>query len=306
MSDTSRNRQPKGTSVGGQFSPTKNPEPHLDLAPAGSAESAVAALEAQGYRRVERAPLRRAPQWWRFMRHRAQERDDRDVPVMDERTVPGRSSYRMWYTNSQVALRSPSVASIKRFRTTVPDNTGFDVPVSSVFKSGQVDGFVRVVTDGEGRWSTMPIGFPPEQAGLVAESMQCLLESRRPSRALDEVGDLLERRRRRRAEAGVHLEPVRSSWIKGMGYEPSSGVLVMSAESRGGTRHYGYKVPLDEFARMASDTTPGRYFNLRLRKSARRVEVHACPSCGNVYVTQKHTCPVRANARGRHLLSVAA
>ena len=134
-----------------------------------------------------------------------------------------RRTHRMAYVGENVALRMPSVSAINSFS----DANGigkakgetFDVPVSAQFPGGQIDGWVRVAPGEDGTWATQGLGFTAEQSAYVAESVQCVLESRRPSRALADAGDLLERRRQRAAELGTTLQPMRSSWIKDVGYD---------------------------------------------------------------------------------------
>lgn len=318
--NSNQKRRPIGTDGAGRWAPMQNPESGVDLSPGSSHRDSYLAAVAEGYRRMPRAPVRSAHQWWGWMKHESKDprdgrRVDRDVPVFvspriptvkkDDSVIYSAGSHRMWYTGDQSTLRCPSVASIKRFQRTQPTGAPFDVPVSAHFEGGQIDGFVRVMTDGEGNWSTMSIGFPDEQSATVAESVHCLLESRRPSRALEETVDLMERRRRRRAEMGTRLEPVTSGWIREMGYDPATGTMLMSVDAKEGRKNYAYSVPMVEYLRVAQDPAPGRVFNQRLRRTAPRVEARECSSCGNVFVTDRHRCPVEARVRGRHLTSAA-
>jgi hypothetical protein len=292
------NRQPKGRRDGGQFSPSKNPESNISLA----SESPVANAQAN----AASAGLVPAFRWWHRMKELHRERPDGDeYPVMRTQSMglpkKARHSHRMTYSGEDVSLLMPSVSAVKRYSQGQSPDGPFDIPVTANFNGGQIDGFVRVVTDGKGRWATMPIGFPREQAGTVAESVHCLLEARRPSRALAETGDIMERRRRRRAETGAHLEPVKSTWIKAAGYDHASGVMLMAVESKGSEKVYAYRASLEDYLRVVEDPVPGRVFNKSIRMSHPRVDASRCSKCHNVFVTDRHRCAIEMNAPGRYL-----
>ncbi len=144
----------------------------------------------------------------------------------------------MAYVGEDVAIRMPSATSIKSFADADVLGKGrgetFDVPVSAQFPGGQIDGWVRVAKGSDGTWATQGLGFTAEQSAYVAESVQCVLESRRPSRALRDAGDILERRRQRAAELGAPVTPITSTWIKGAGYDKVTGTMVITTNTKSG------------------------------------------------------------------------
>lgn len=220
-----------------------------------------------------------------------------------------RRTHRMAYVGENVALRMPSVASIKSFSdanvTGKATGETFDVPVSAQFPGGQIDGWVRVARGEDGTWATQGLGFTSEQSAYVAESVQCVLEARRPSRALADAGDLLERRRRRAAELGTPMQPIRSSWIKDVGYHRASGTMVMTTDAENGTKVYGFEVPIAAFLRVANAEAPGRVFNQIIRGKSKKIEVKECAKCDHAYVTPQHRCPVNVSTRKRYLPRLA-
>ena len=140
----------------------------------------------------------------------------------------------------------------------------------------------------------------------VAESVQCVLESRRPSRALADAGDILECRRRRAAEIGAQVQPITSTWIRDAGYDKATGTMVMSAEGKTGVGRYGFEVPIAAFLRVAESPSPGRVFNREIKGKAERVEVRDCEKCGRVYATENHRCSVKVSTRKSYLPRLAA
>jgi hypothetical protein len=132
----------------------------------------------------------------------------------------------------------------------------------------------------------------------VAESVQCVLEARRPSRALWEAGDLLERRRRRAAELGATVSPVQSTWIKSAGYDPATGTMVMGANAKSGPRFYGFKVPTDVYKAVVTSHKPGAVFNHSVRGRATPVSVVECGQCGRFTAEgASHRCPPKPSQR---------
>ena len=242
--NTHQNRQPKGISVGGQYAPKVNPEATIELpGEVGQNERIsfmdvrVEALRQHGYVPATTAPSlvdhhssAHHKEWWD--RHRtpgeynnpeggyAQMPDDwTPSRTTGNSVISGlRRTHRMADVDNDVAIRMPSATSIKDFAAaSVPGKgTGetFDVPVAVQFPGGQIDGWVRVAKGAGGTWATEGLGFTSEQSAYVAESVQCVLESRRPSRALRDTGDILERRRRCPVERGVSVPPITSTWIR--------------------------------------------------------------------------------------------
>jgi transcriptional regulator with XRE-family HTH domain len=237
-----QDRQPKGISIGGQYTYKINPEATRDLArgigsnePTRIMNECVEALRQHGYVPATTAPLlvdhhssAHHKEWWD--RHRApgeynnpeggyaQMPDDWTSSRTEGRSsISGlRRTHRMAYVGNDVAIRMPSATSIKDFAAPSVPGKGsgetFDVPVDVQFRGGQIDGCVRVTRGGGGTWACEGLGFTPERSAYVAESVQCVLESRRPSRALRDTGDILERRRRWLVERGVSVSPILSTW----------------------------------------------------------------------------------------------
>jgi ferredoxin len=221
-----------------------------------------------------------------------------------------RRTHRMAYVGNDVAIRMPSATSIKNFAATSVTGKAagetFDVPVAAQFPGGQIDGWVRVAKGADGTWATEGLGFTPEQSAYVAESVQCVLESRRPSRALREAGDILERRRGRAAQLGAPVVPIASTWIKEAGYDKATGTMVITTEGKNGKKVYGYDVPIAAYLRVANSEAPGRVFNQTIRGKTTTVSVKDCDECGRVYATRRHRCPVKASTRASYIPRLSA
>ena len=214
-----------------------------------------------------------------------------------------RRTHRMAYSGAGVSVRMPSVTSIRRYaaeldasrtRTAGTAGTGqrapvtFDVPVTATHPGGEVTGWVRVTRSPDGSFATRGLGFSKEASAYVAEAIQCLLEARRPTRALADTGDLLERRRRRGAQVGTRPTAVRSSWIKAAGYDKATGTMVLTTA----THEYGYRVPPEVFAKVTTSRQPGGVFNQLIRGRATRVEVRKCETCQRFTADMaSHRCP---------------
>ena len=187
----------------------------------------------------------------------------------------------------------PSATSIKAFER----ETGgtFDVPVSARDAAGRtVAGWVRV-THHRGGWASTPVGdFGPRTGAQVAESVAAVLEARRPSRALNEVGDLLARRRERQRAQGVPVSAVKSTFIAGVGYDKATGTMAVAMT---GGRLYGYQVPPEVHRAVAESTSPGGAYNA-LVKGTGRACIARCATCGRFYPdTARHLCPIRHTER---------
>jgi hypothetical protein len=335
MSPDKQPRQPKGKTDGGQFAELKHPEARVDLtadfgvdrpaiAPINAAEflaQRAEALSRGGFvpavttaLLVDPRSTKQRSAWWN--RHfaagefahpagvYAQFPDDWTPSHTSGASIAGhRRTHRMAYVNEDVALRMPSVASIKDFSNAEfydkqPGDT-FDVPISATFPGGQFDGWVRVARGGDGSWATQGLGFAPDQSAYIAEAVQCVLEARHPSRALSDAGDLLARRRQRAAELGVSMEPIKSTWIAGLAYEPVTGTMLVGTDTKSGHNFYGYEAPLALFNRIAQSTRPGEVFNEVIRNRVKRVAVNVCDNCQRYFATLKHRCPTKVSPRQR-------
>ena len=339
------NRRPAGIPTGGQFAPAQHAESTATLkeapvpgdrppAPPGVDpelyRSRREALQRAGY--VEPISLRAAEldpassahrqEWWdtAFVEGEYGHANG-DQPKMPDDFTPARSggqalsghrrTHRMCYRGSGVSMRMPSVTSVRAFASELAAAghrpVTFDVPVTATHPGGSVSGWVRVTWGDDGHWATRGLGFDAASSAYVAEAAQCVIEARRPSRALREVGDLIERRRGRAARLGTTLQPVASAWISRLGYSPATSTMVMTS----GPRRYGFQVPPHVYQEMASSLTPGRVFNQVVKGHAARVEVAECPRCGRfaaaVDGAGDHRCPTKeAPRRPPPTLSVAA
>ena len=214
-----------------------------------------------------------------------------------------RRTHRMAYAGAGVSMRMPSVASVRRYALELAASSGvdsstrsvtFDVPVTATYPGGEVTGWVRVTRSEDGGFATRGLGFSKEASAYVAEGVQCLLEARRPTRALAETGNLLERRRQRAAQIGTHLAEVRSSWIRAAGYDKATGTMVLTTA----THEYGYRVPPDVFTKVTTARQPGGVFNQLIRGRATRVEVRQCERCQRFTAdVTAHRCPPREAPR---------
>lgn len=302
--------------MGGQWSARKHGEANVALGqtPGNSSRAARLAerhrvLESMGFvpavaERASddpRSTARRA-QWWEthFVNAEygaanpiggqggyAQMPDDYTPSMTGGQALSGaRRTHRMNYSGAEVSLRMPSATAIKRFEK----NHGqtFDVPVSAVNEhGGSISGWVRVTRSGKD-WTTSGQGFSENADAQVAEAVSAVLEARRPTRALSEVGDLIGRHKARRAAQGTEMRPVASSWIDTAGYDEDAGMMVMTT----GGRQYGYSVPKSAFLDMTTSTAPGRVFNAEIKGKAQRVEVTRCEKCGRFSsAANSHSCP---------------
>jgi hypothetical protein len=327
--------------VGGQFAGKSNPEADgIELSdPAGAKPSAerafydlhelidrrAEALRQQGFLTATVAPNLVSPrstahlaEWWdQHMALGEYTPTGGGYPQMPDGWTPSKTSgnsleglrrtHRMAYVGGQVAIRMPSVASIKSFSAAqVPGKdpgAPFDVPVTADFPGGEVSGWVRVLQTADGTWATKGMGFTVHQASYVAESVQCVLEARHPTMALRQAGDLLERRRQRAARFGVAAEQVRSTWLTKMGFDPNTGTMIVTTgDGPDKERQYGYAVTEEVFRRVKTSPAPGKVFNRFIRGKVPRVEVVACGKCGRYSASPAgHRCPPTVSARQKWL-----
>ena len=311
-------RRPAGVPEGGQWAPMAHDEGDFDLSQVLQAR--VKAVETLGFVRATavRSAFRRAApgKWWASHWALAEQppagetaypkMPDDETPVHSGgRALSGRRrTHRMAYQGGGVQLRMPSAAAVRRYASRLAEQTGqktvtFDVPVSTVHPDGELSGWARVTRGPDGSWATRVLGARSQETGAeyVAEAVQCVLEARRPSRALKEVGDLLERRRQRKEKLGVKLVQMRSTWVRQVGYDYSTGTVIVST----GQRTFGYKAPERTYQAIASAYSPGRAYNMLLRGKAQRVDVVECPDCGRYYAqvdgASQHRCPPKEASR---------
>lgn len=226
---------------------------------------------------------------------------DGDYPRFDEETTTlGADGQeigvrRMSYQGAGVQVRMPSAASIRRFSAQCGSPT-FDVPISIAGSDGRTRaGWVRMTRCEDGTWASRALGMGTgPEAAEAAEAVSAVVEARRPGRALESVGNLLERRRQKVAAAGVRPKRVSSAWVTGLGYDPASKVMVMTTRRE----VYGYRVESHVYGRLATASSPGATFNEVVKGRAKRVEVVGCTHCGRFHLADvAHRCPPREAAR---------
>lgn len=200
-----------------------------------------------------------------------------------------RRTHRMNYSNKDIDLRMPSATSIKRY-SGEHGNPTFDVPVSVSIRGGAPkQTWVRVTKTGPHSWETTHLGGPQntQASFMVSEAVAAVLESRRPSTALNGVESLIKARRMREAAKGAEMAPISSSFIDEVGYDPATSTMA----TRIGDKLYGHRVNPHTYAAMANSERPGAVFN-KLVRTVKGAGVEKCSSCGrftNIEVT--HVCP---------------
>lgn len=219
--------------------------------------------------------------------------DDYTPSMTEGASLAGnRRTHRMKYTGAGVTLRMPSATSVKRYAAEV--GSTFDVPISirNNATGGTLAGWVRVTHTGPGSWSVTGLGFGNGDANAkVSEAVAAVLEARRPTRGLREVGDLLAKRRERIAGAGTTVEAVNSAWVGAVGYDERTGVLITQT-STGAV--YGHRVRPETFESMRTASSAGKAFNQLVRGNP-RVQVTKCAQCARVHASSvAHTCPPSA------------
>ncbi len=210
-----------------------------------------------------------------------------------------RRTHRMTYTGNGFALRMPSATSIRSFADSNPG--AFDIPIEATNGDGRsITAWVRAVRHGRCSWAVSGLGFGGGTDAQVSEAVASVLEARRPSAAVRQAGDLIEKHRQRLADAGVVTENVRSSWIAAVGYDTIDGLLIMRTRPRttkDGVQHagrsYGSLVPRAVFDELRASDQPGMIFNAMVKGNP-GVMVETCPTCNRTHArSRKHTCPTR-------------
>lgn len=225
--------------------------------------------------------------------------DDNTPSMSGGRALSGhRRTHRMAYRGADVTLRMPSATAIKRFAAESGYRT-FDVPVSVDSRAGRVQGWVRVSGGPQG-WSARALGVGGQTDAYLGESVSAVLAARRPSRALAQAGDLIERRHAREAAEGVVTHPVSSSWISGFGYDGGSDTMVMTTASGG---RYGFRMSRVRFNALTAGYSPGRAFNQLVKGHAPATRVTQCAVCGRfTSAAVWHTCPIPEATRTGEVL----
>ena len=308
------NRQPSGTPIGGQFAEGRKPAFDLDVEKVRSREEQLitglgmmATVIAAGDRVRNTSKGSDLDNWWERKFATGEyspglSPQDRDFKKMPDDYTPSmlsgrgtsnhRRTHRMQYVGPEVSLRMPSFTSVNRFATENPGET-FDIPVTAEYPGGAIEGWVRVHRGENGTWRTKGLGFTKEQAPYIDEAVSCVLEARRPTRALSSIESLVDSRRKRFAEYGVLApELPTSGWIKSLGYDHATDTMMMETESG---KSYGYHVPVETYRAIALAHSPGTVFN-RFKNKMERIEVMKCPTCGRHTVSKNHKCPPSMSA----------
>lgn len=240
---------------------------------------------------------------------------ERSYPVIPQdynSEKPGRSinglrrAPRMRYQDGagESVLRMMSATNIRRYADEVGVGKPFLVPVEIDADGKTSIGYVRVAHLGQGVYTSVPEpGFPAAAAQRVGDSVCAVLESRRPRTALDDMDRIIKARQRKFHAAGTMLQPMRSDFISGAGYNRRSGELMMQMQdSKGGTRSYAYQnIPERAWKQFAADPHPGKAYNrlIRGKYGAAVKDVNQCDQCGAFHsVGNQHRCLARSVSKG--------
>ncbi|MEH0110721.1 hypothetical protein V6N00_13505 [Tersicoccus sp. MR15.9] len=314
MSTTAQPRHPAGRREGGRWAPPEFADALVSLSPASRTRQTMAEraelFTAAGYVPATAVPAVQSPygrdrieQWWGQEFATAEYRADGTAfPQMPDDYTPSRHygnalsghrrTHRMRYGNGEVQLRMPSVTSIKRY-SAENGNPTFDVPISVALHGGEAkQGWVRVTRTGPDQWATTVLGGGDDATSArIGEAVASVLESRRPSRALVGVEDLLEKARLRKAQVGTELNAVTSHFIAAVGYDRASGIMATQIkDAKYGDRTYGHRVPEEVYQQVKDADRPGTLFN-QLVRGAPRAQVTRCEKCGRFSaVAVGHAC----------------
>lgn len=299
--------RPAGTKRGGEFAGRipKRPETSLTVSKTPFSDRVKRIEEdgfapvSGGYTNLDVKSTRGIWRWWdeHFRRSEIsktgaksylQMPDDYNKSESSGNALSGkRRTHRMLYQGTGIALRMPSVTAIKRFSKEKKYQT-FDIPIQAEGNGGRsVSGYVRVTQVSPGQWSVSAPGFPPNIANKVSESVNVILESRRPSVALKTAGDIENSRRLRLAKSGVKLEEPRnpSTFISSVGYAPEIGVIYVRISNK----TYAYRASEEVFSAVKNAYSPGVMYN-QLIKGTPRVAATRCATCTRWYSTTEHAC----------------
>lgn len=223
-----------------------------------------------------------------------------NVPMMPDDYTPNmtggqattghRRTTRKTYEGAGVEVRTYSATAIRAYAKESGHKT-FDIPASAVYPDGDVQGSLRVTPQGNGAWGVVGIGMDPKASAYVAEAVAAVLESRTPSVALGRVGDLMARRKKRFAQAGIVLESThKSSFIGGAAFDEKAGIMYVKMQ---GKKTYMYRATIANFNTVKNAMSPGVIYNaLKKKGSGRGGAVISCEKCGRVSPARVgHQCP---------------
>lgn len=196
------------------------------------------------------------------------------------------------YKGAGVDLRMPSASAVKEFSKAIGDQV-LDIPIELTDKEGKtIQGWVRAVKNGAGNWQTHLLSqdVGPKEAAIAAEAVAAVLEARRPTVALEEVGDLLHRRREKMAQKGASTlgGSKDSGTFKNFAYDRNTQVLSLSFAGKLLGRH----VPEQVAVQFIRSDKPAQMWNQMIR-GAKNVYINECEKCSRRYAAgAKHACPV--------------
>lgn len=244
-------------------------------------------------------------QWWEHQFALAEQGKTSNYRVMPDDYTPGgasgrsmlrkRRTHRMLYEGAGVAMRMPSATAVRRFANEL-NGEPFDLPIEASYPGGSAQGYVRVQRGADGRWLTHAVGVDtstPEgrrRYAYMSEAVSAVLEGRRPSLALGEVTDLMERRRERRQQVGERLQApaTESPAVRGVGYTAATRTMFVQLRSR----VYAYTdIDPETFEKLRRSYTPGRFYNDTVKGRKPAQAAVSCEVCGNYFVASvQHHC----------------
>ena len=254
--------------------------------------------------------------WWDRARVTAGYDNLASIPQMPDDNTPNatsgnalsslRRTHRMSYEGTDgFAIRMPSHTAMHRFADELAVNgksATFDIPVQAIGPNGHViQGWVRATRlVSRDAWSTSPMGIPGSPGVMMAEAVCAVGEARRGEvrASVKKSGDLVEKAVLRDQAKGVSLQEVQSSWISGMGYDPSN--QQMHVEMGGKDYAYNNVTPFEAGA-MLNARSAGEAFHEIIGRGKKQKKAGAgvaerCPDCKQfTSPTKTHMC-----ASGQH------
>ena len=232
------------------------------------------------------------------------------IPNMPDDETPERTSghalsghrrtHRMRYSGGGVDLRMPSPTAMRRFADRSNSDT-FNMPVVASTPHGTTTCWVRCTRHGDHDWSVEALGVKdPRVAATVSEAVESVACARRPTKALAEAGDLLQRR----AQKAQHteLKPITtSSFIVGAGYRDADGKATIQIRAQRKDEKvpryntYMYDVPKASFDAFMSAESKGAAYNSLIKRPGgelnHSVELSTCKRCMEMYpALSAHKC----------------
>ena len=236
--------------------------------------------------------------WWDRARVTAGYDNRASIPQMPDDNTPNstsgnalsslRRTHRMSYEGTDgFAIRMPSHTAMHRYADELAvggKTPTFDIPVQAVGPNGHViQGWVRATRLGKDAWSTSPMGIPGNPGVAISEAVCAIGEARRGEvrASVQKAGDLVEKAVLRDQAKGVSLQEVQSTWISGMGYDPSN--QQMHVEMGGKDYAYAGVTPY-EAGVMLNARSAGEAFHEIIGRGKKQKKEGAgvserCPAC---------------------------